>query len=296
METMRVAIDRPVAYVNSGQFSAELGWRHHEMTHGADTEVLVGVSGRVSLLVGQTPYALEAGDVLTVFPHETIQGDRPTLVASGFIWFHFVQAGLVELGEGLTAAGDQLVLPRFFRLADQTQALLSLQQLLDVAHGENRLPAAAGYQTTLTLLQLANDYANQQIGVGFQQTTINQVKEWIRSHMAERPSVAAVAQQFNLNADYLTRRFKQETGVTLKAYATVVRLDLAKYLLLTTTDPIAAIAEQAFFSDPKYFARLFKEKTQLTPSQYRQAYTHTYLNNNQVDPGGDIHAGLAQLD
>lgn len=291
METISIGIDVPVVYLKSGQFSAELGWRHHRMSHQEDIEVIIGVSGRVFLQVGHTNYTVERGDVLTVFPHETIQGSHATLTASRFIWFHFsardTKASSLS-SEKEPTSEHHLQLPRFFHLAEPAQTLLTAQQLLDIAHGVHRFDITRDYQTTLTLLQLGNDYANQKAKVGFQQTMINQVKEWLRINSYRQLSVPEIAQHFHLNADYLTRRFKQVTGITLKAYMNVVRLDTAKYLLLTTDLPILQVSQRAFFHDTKYFARLFKEKTQLTPTQYRQAYTHTFLNNKQVDPGVDV--------
>lgn len=286
MTSVTFGIAKPVKYLSSGQFEAELGWQHHQMTHGADMEIIIGMSGRVALTVADNDYQVEAGDVLTVFPHETICGTRPTLITSSFIWFH-VLATTTEI---------PVKLPRFFHLADPAQAVISVKQLLDVAHGEHRLPLTVDYQATMAVLQLANDAANQAVGRSQHQSSINQVKEWIRVHMDEPLTVPMVAEAVHLNADYLTRQFRHQTGMTVKAYMNAVRLDYAKYLLLTTDLPVQNVAQQAFFNDAKYFSRLFKAKVALSPRQYRLAYTHTFLNNAQVDPGLDVHRHLAQLE
>lgn len=286
MTAVTFGIAKPVKYLSSGQFEAELGWQHHQMTHGADMEMIIGLSGRVALTIADDDYQVEAGDVLTVFPHETIRGTRPTLMTSSFIWFHVLA----------TTPDIPVTLPRFFHLADPAQAVISAKQLLDVAHGEHRLPLTVDYQATMAILQLANDAANQVVGRNQQQSSINQVKEWIRVHMDEPLTVPMVAAAAHLNADYLTRQFRQQTGITVKAYMNVVRLDYAKYLLLTTDLPVQTVAQQAFFADAKYFSRLFKAKVALSPRQYRLAYTHTFLNNAQVDPGLDVHRHLAKLE
>ncbi|KRK70484.1 helix-turn-helix transcriptional regulator [Lacticaseibacillus nasuensis] len=286
MTSWQFGVATPVHYLRSGQFTADLGWQHHVMTHGADLELIIGLQGSVALAVGAAGYQVEPGDVLTVFPHETIRGTRPTLVPSAFIWFHVVP----------TSVERPVRLPRFFHLADQAQAVIAAKQLLDIAHGEHRLAALADYQATVAVLQLANDAANQAAGVGQQQSTINQVKEWIRVHMAQPLTVPQVAAAFHLNADYLTRQFRQQTGLTVKGYMNAVRLDYAKYLLLTTDRPVQEVAHRAYFADEKYFSRLFKAKVALSPRQYRLAYTHTFLNNKQVDPGIDVHSQVAALE
>jgi AraC-like DNA-binding protein len=286
-------LSRPLVYVSCSEFSAELGWQHHRYHHGQDTEILVGLSGQVFLQVSGKPYTLEAGDVLTVFPHETIVGARQTVTKSSFFWGHVVAPAVVDTRP---SAPNGLTLPRFFHLQAQEKAVVNIHQLLDVSHSQYLVPHAADYQATMLFIELANDYAQQRTANPLHQGISNQVREWIRTHMAEQPTVAAIADHFHLNASYLTRVFKRDTGQNIQEYSNAVRLDYARYLLLTTNDPVASVSQQAFFSDPKYFSRLFKKKLQLTPSQYRRAYTHTFLNNQQVDPGVDVREQVRQLE
>lgn len=312
---------QPVRYLQSGQFSAELGWRHHLFTHQADTEVIIGLSGRIQLAIGSEQFKVEAGDVLTVFPFESIVGTLATVTPSQFIWVHFIQNGnyqIVASGNpgaqksqtvGGQAANNQptgptpselaattLRIPRYFHLAQQEKVLIAAKQLLDVAHSPYFAKMAENYQATMLLIELANASWQERQGISSNQTSLNEIKEWIRVRMDQDLRVAAVAAHFGLNPDYLTRRFKQELGVSVKAYMNSVKLDWAKYLLLTTRLSVAEVSQQAYFQDAKYFMRFFKQQTRLTPSQYRHAYTHTFLNNQQVDPGVDISAALARQD
>ncbi|WP_040535488.1 AraC family transcriptional regulator [Schleiferilactobacillus shenzhenensis] len=292
MQFLNFSLEAPLAYASCGEFTAELGWQHHRYQHETDTEILVGLSGQVFLQVSGETFTLEAGDVLTVFPHETIQGTRQTVTPSTFFWLHVVAPATVTA----QPAANALTLPRFFHLQAQEKAVVNIHQLLDVSHSHYLVPRAADYQATMLFIELANDAAQQRAASPSHQGISNLVREWIRTHMAEPLTVTAIADRFHLNASYLTRIFKRATGMSIQEYISSVRLDYARYLLLTTSEPVAAVARQAFFNDPKYFSRLFKKKLQLTPSQYRQAYTHTFLNNQQVDPGVDVAAQVAQLE
>ncbi|MBJ8193569.1 AraC family transcriptional regulator, partial [Bacillus cereus] len=42
---------------------------------------------------------------------------------------------------------------------------------------------------------------------------------------------------------------------------------------------IKQVAEEAGYTDEKYFMRLFKKRAHMTPSQYRNAYHKTFMNN-----------------
>lgn len=293
MKVLQISINQPVKHLQSGQFSAELGWKHHQMTHREDTEVIIGLSGRVFLQVSGQKYTVETGDVLVIFPWETISGYLETIKPSEFIWFHFNASMIVLSDHNHHIVQEQtdrhIYLPRFFHLIAGEKAVISAKQLLDVAHSQYSVKSATDYATSMLLIELANNYWQQRQDISGKQNYINQIKEWIRVQMGRDLKVADIAKQFAINADYLTRIFKENTGMTVKEYMNIVKLDNAKYLLLTTSDSIQEIASQSFFEDPKYFMRLFKKKVQLTPRQYRLAYTHTFLNNQQVDPGVDIH-------
>jgi YesN/AraC family two-component response regulator len=123
---------------------------------------------------------------------------------------------------------------------------------------------------------LADAVHNQRIQATTHQTSINEIKEWLRINLAQHQSLQEIADQFFMNPDYLNRIFKRETGMTIAAYTNKLRLDYAKLLLLSTKDSIKTISTTAFFSDVKYFERLFKKKNHLTPESI-SASLHAYL-------------------
>lgn len=55
-------------------------------------------------------------------------------------------------------------------------------------------------------------------------------------------------------------------------YLKEVRISNAKTMLLNTNKSIAEIASAVGYSDLKYFSRLFRKLTHLTPSEYRKLY------------------------
>ncbi|WP_125768063.1 helix-turn-helix domain-containing protein [Lapidilactobacillus wuchangensis] len=296
MENLQFSLNTPVHYLQSGQFTAELGWRHHQMTHQQDTELIIGLSGQVHLQIAEQTFHVGPGDILTVFPFETITGAQPTVEKSSFIWCHFIQHGNYQINVTEQKSANQISLPRFYHLNEFSQTVIAAQQLLDFAHNAAIRPLTSDYQTSLLILTLADAVRNQNAQATTHQTSLNEIKEWLRINLAQHQSLPEIAAQFFMNPDYLNRIFKRETGLTIMAYTNQLRLDYAKLLLLSTKESVKAISESAFFSDVKYFERLFKKKNHLTPNQYRQAYTHTFLNNNQVDPGVDLSAQVQQLE
>lgn len=83
-------------------------------------------------------------------------------------------------------------------------------------------------------------------------------------------SLKAHAQQFSVNASYLSALFKKETGSTLTDYVNHARIDHAIFLLNATDMQIQTIAQYCGIPDVNYFTKLFKRNVGKTPKEYRQ--------------------------
>ena len=96
------------------------------------------------------------------------------------------------------------------------------------------------------------------------------VKAMIEENLGTEISRDELAAAVYLNPDYLTRRFKQETGMSISDYIIDKCLALAKNLLIKTDMSIVEISEKAGFSYSTYFVRLFRKKLGVTPQQFRE--------------------------
>jgi two-component system response regulator YesN len=101
---------------------------------------------------------------------------------------------------------------------------------------------------------------------------VEQLKQFIQVHLHEDLSLTRLAGIVYLNPSYLSRFFKQMTGIVLSDYIIGLRLAKAKLLLIETEQKIQDIAPQVGFDSPAYFIRLFKKETNVTPIEYREAY------------------------
>lgn len=97
-----------------------------------------------------------------------------------------------------------------------------------------------------------------------------QVKEYINTAYPGEIDNGTIAQRFGYHPYYLNTLFKKTTGVTLHESITERRLEMAREMLLTTDKSIAEIGRLCGFVGPSYFSECFKQRTGLTPSEYRQ--------------------------
>ncbi|WP_052427388.1 helix-turn-helix domain-containing protein [Neobacillus niacini] len=82
-----------------------------------------------------------------------------------------------------------------------------------------------------------------------------------------------LAAQFSTHPSHLSRKFKEETKMTLTAFQQTLRINQAKHLLKTENLSVEEIAWTIGYDDASYFARVFKKETGRTPSQYRDGET-----------------------
>lgn len=105
--------------------------------------------------------------------------------------------------------------------------------------------------------------------------TINEVVNIVYAHYSDHQlSLKWVAgQMLYMNADYLGKLFKQETGERFSSFLTKVRIEEAmKQIGASGNVRVADLAEQTGFGDnPQYFSQVFKKYTGVTPSEYRKS-------------------------
>lgn len=84
------------------------------------------------------------------------------------------------------------------------------------------------------------------------------------------PTVAWCAEQFHLTPSYFGDIVRREMGITPQAFLQTKLIDRAKSLLASQELTINEIAEELGFSYPNHFARLFRQKTGMSPSAFRK--------------------------
>ncbi len=81
---------------------------------------------------------------------------------------------------------------------------------------------------------------------------------------------AEMAKRVNMSRSYFSQCFKDLVGMTFNDYLRHIRMEKAKEYLQYTQKTVQWIAENTGYMDHKYFSRVFLEKTNMLPSEYRQ--------------------------
>lgn len=98
---------------------------------------------------------------------------------------------------------------------------------------------------------------------------IQEIQNFICCHYAENISLNSLAEQFYLHPNYLSRLFKEKTGHNFVEYLTEIRMEKVKELLRSSNKKIIEICDMTGYDNPRYFSKVFKQYTGMTPREYR---------------------------
>ena len=97
---------------------------------------------------------------------------------------------------------------------------------------------------------------------------IIRLEDYIRNNIDGDLSLVRLSEFAHFNPSYLSRLFKQLTGVNLSEYINEERLRKAKELLATDMR-IHEVAKAVGYESSKNFTRFFKKQTNMTPQEYK---------------------------
>lgn len=97
---------------------------------------------------------------------------------------------------------------------------------------------------------------------------IEVVKSYISEHLSEELSLDTVASKVYLSPKYLSRIFKEETGMNYIEYVTHKRMEKALELMTTSNMTIEQISNSVGYGTAAYFIKKFKEMNGCTPKNY----------------------------
>ncbi|MEM9150322.1 MAG: AraC family transcriptional regulator [Cyanobacteria bacterium P01_F01_bin.3] len=103
-------------------------------------------------------------------------------------------------------------------------------------------------------------------------SVVKDCENFLRQHFRESDTIQQTVEQAEIAERTLKRRFKAATGSTLIEYLQNLRIEEAKHQLESSDRSVEKICYDVGYEDISFFRRLFKRRTGITPSQYRQMF------------------------
>lgn len=98
------------------------------------------------------------------------------------------------------------------------------------------------------------------------------VANYIQHHLSEPITAEDIAKELYLSRPYLSRKFIEETGMSLTDFILKEKTEEAKRLLRYSDKSLTAISNYLGFSSQSHFSRVFKKYASSTPGEYRDKY------------------------
>lgn len=262
---MTGTVECPARYEYAGLFKTEDAWIHPVRT--IDTcEIMVIVSGTVSVFEDDRQFTLNAGELILLRPGLKHGGWKMSEGTTSFYWIHF-HASPEEIS--LLPEGP-------VRIEDPSHINLLCRQLLHIANAPGYPEYAVQAAFSLIFCELQGLSRRIQPGTRL----VSELAEWIRINSCRPLSVAAVARQSGYHPDYLSSLFREAFHMSLKQYIAEQRMQQIRSLLLTTTDSIKEIAARLGFENGNQLMHFFRYHEGISPISYRNLYHRTHLNRS----------------
>lgn len=98
------------------------------------------------------------------------------------------------------------------------------------------------------------------------------IREYINEHFGDAGLESALAIQFGIGQQELSRAFEKKYGITLDAYIANRKFNKAKELLRFTIKPVEEIVAESGIGNEDTFRQLFLDNEEMTPEEYRRKW------------------------
>lgn len=151
-----------------------------------------------------------------------------------------------------------------------------MQRLFDRLHAElSQDSVLSRSEAAATMHQIVVRAARQAAGWSGREpdrqgaADFQHVIDELRNRAVGQIDLDAFAAEFGVSPATLRRKAARLTGMSPKAFQLRIRLDLAKQMLAASDSPIESIAAAVGFHDAFYFSRLFRDRENCSPSEFR---------------------------
>ncbi len=100
-------------------------------------------------------------------------------------------------------------------------------------------------------------------------SVVRNAMAFIDHHLTDKLTAQTIADHAGVHRDYLSARFKKETGIAMMVYIQKRRVEEACHFLRFSRYSLQEIAALCQFSSQSRFSEIFKRHIGMTPNQYR---------------------------
>ena len=242
-----------------------------------EAEVIYVMHGVLEMQIGETVVTLEAGGLAYFAPntiHQLYPERHPSRQAklrfsTEWLLTPFTASQPLEPAEADALA--ELFSHSFITRSDPELSRIFLSMLKNGHGSYSPIALFMGIlEMALHLLRSPDVIVRKIPNAQKQLPYFSAVYAYINNHYAHQLTLADLASYLGLSESYCSKYIHRMMGVPFIEYLNTVRVNQAQRMLAFTEAPITDIALKTGFTSSQSFCRTFRQKTGMTPTQYRQ--------------------------
>ena len=119
---------------------------------------------------------------------------------------------------------------------------------------------------------------------------------YINENLGSKITLNDIAEKEHLSYYYVSHFIKEKLGMTFQDYLNTLRLNKSFSLLLDSSKTITEISYESGFSSTKFFNKLFKEKFNCSPTEYRKYNMNVDSKVKSLTNNKEIYKSRTYLD
>ncbi len=99
---------------------------------------------------------------------------------------------------------------------------------------------------------------------------IGKILKYAEENYQDNISLRAICDELGFSLPYISKKFKEDTGITFTKHLQRLRTEQALRLLAYTDKTVTQIAQIVGYGDIKFFGEVFKKEMNMTPREWRR--------------------------
>lgn len=239
-------------------------------------ELLLVLSGSVSVRIMDKCRELQAGDCAVIFPQQVHSYHTPSESRTRLFIFDSSLAGMFLHSIRKCVPANPFLSARELS-GDGELALDRICRCLSEPGAEELCSAWIQVLFALAWPHLMPEKRDKSEGTAL----TCQVVQYVMEHFQEPLTLDALAKALHVNKYYISHIFSNQLQINFRRYLSHIRLEYAMQLMKTGNAPLVEICSEAGFNSLRSFNRAFAEIMDMTPGEYRKSVAA-----GGTDPGG----------
>lgn len=241
-------------------------------------EIFLFLNGNRKMCIEKSCFMCRPGDMFIISPNQLHAG----LCEEDCTYDRIVVNVKKQVLDGLSQKGVNLgecfVFENINQIKHTNLSVSERDEIIDLYEKYRRSIKAGGFgQSLLTetymtqLLILVNRLflspSDKKESENLMPGLISDVMTYIHHHLAEEITLGGLAEKFYFDERYISKCFKQHTGITIREYIFDQRIELAKRQLVQGRN-VSEACYASGFNDYANFLRSFKKHVGVSPGRY----------------------------